>query len=1459
MNLPFARKFLVNTINRNLQRSELPVHVTGINVLTLRQINISDVLIFGENHDTIVFAGNLDVRIAPRSLLRKRITISSVYAENLIIHLLQEDPDQPLNLIGAFGNDGKSTDEIKDEPKKQWTFDVGLVNLANLDVAYHSMPDNMLVKLVLKDFGTRIEKMDISNRELFIKDILLDEANVKLFTGAKPEKEPDTAGFSFPWFIEIAGFSIRNSSFVSGTYHRASDPVLTPQFIISGFKSELANIKLQKDHLAAKIGKTGFLADNGFMLKTFKGNIDSRPKKATFDFQVVTNESEINLIGESDTIIFGMVGANAESMLSVTNSTISLTDLTYFNSGVEKAAWFNEYGRTPVSVHASVFSTGNIFRFDSIYLYQSGDRWLSLAGEVSDLADSLRPKEFDVEILSSLGNVRLDGRIDPAREKLSATAAFNNIRPGIITGKESLQEINGSVIADVNGFSLDNLYADIKINLNNLAFNHHVYDRLVFVGKVNPGNIDIAGNITDQALTMDLSATIHREKNDLSLQTKGNFKVAPAELNFMKDSLAVEAMFSGNFRKTGNGLAAAAYLSQIELTKPGERAGIDSLLVEMHSDSLNTMITGISDFFSLNFRVDEPVSNSGKFFNDMAGYFGALASGFFLDSSFRDFNIPVAVFHGEFTFHPVMAMLTNDTSLEFSKVKIQMSAGEQPGQFYSSFIVTGIHAGELSVSSVKSEFRDSSGFVSLTAGVDSIMAGSQFFSGIGLSHASNDNNHEGQSQLLIMTDKNKMNSQIKLASVLKDSLLTVSIPSGELLLNGTLWQTGTSELFSYHSGKGEFRPAITLYTDSSEMSFVTIRDNPATGFDVNFDRVDFTSLVPAVLLPGNPAAKINGFVRYRTHENKDMSIETDLELSKVAWSDLEVDRLDISGSYNSTGSGAYRIESNVTMDTADIHLKGNSTSDTDRKLTAEFSALPLNLLTPFVEESISELTGTVSGAVSTGIDDGNEITEGHVELNDVSAHINSLNSTFRIPENKIILADNKAGFNRFRILDSRDNELFIDGHIEFSNRDDVIADLDISSPKMLVMNSTREDNQSFYGTVLVGTQMSVKGPLMAPAIQGSLSLDSGTEIFYANQTSYQLQDMSQTVTFINTGADSTESGTEESVGGQKAAIEASVEVDPATILHFSLEDQLYNISLNITGGGTLNYNVFSNNQSNLTGLYEISEGEADVKIRGWSNKKFTIADGSFIRWIDRTEDPELQIEAQNLVTGKYRNPADRRERIVEFNVVLKVSNRLSDLDVLFTVTTEDQYLMSIINSMSPEDQMKQAVSLLLFQTINIPGIYTTSNQITEQVNQIVESQLNKLTQTSIKSFDISLGVDSYTTPTASGSEETQTSLSYDIKKNIFEDRASVQVSGRLNNLGEQGNDDNTMSNFTFEYRIDSAATKYLQVFRRRSYEDILEGEVERTGAGLILRKTFDSFRDIFAGKRKRPARTPNAP
>jgi hypothetical protein len=206
----------------------------------------------------------------------------------------------------------------------------------------------------------------------------------------------------------------------------------------------------------------------------------------------------------------------------------------------------------------------------------------------------------------------------------------------------------------------------------------------------------------------------------------------------------------------------------------------------------------------------------------------------------------------------------------------------------------------------------------------------------------------------------------------------------------------------------------------------------------------------------------------------------------------------------------------------------------------------------------------------------------------------------------------------------------------------------------------------------------------------------------------------------------------------------------------------------------------------------------------------------------------------------------------DFNVTLSMSDYLSDLDVQFGVQTNDQYIMSILNTLSPEEQMQQAVSILLFETIDLPGISSSTDYMTQQVNQIVSSQLNQLTKTSIKGVDISFGLDSYSEPTPGGGQGTNTNLTYEVRKSMLNNRAQFELKGRISDVNEQpGASDVSLHDVSFEYQLDSAANNYLKVYNKQTYDDVFEGEVMKTGIGYTYRKRYGSFSDIWRRQKKK--------
>jgi hypothetical protein len=202
---------------------------------------------------------------------------------------------------------------------------------------------------------------------------------------------------------------------------------------------------------------------------------------------------------------------------------------------------------------------------------------------------------------------------------------------------------------------------------------------------------------------------------------------------------------------------------------------------------------------------------------------------------------------------------------------------------------------------------------------------------------------------------------------------------------------------------------------------------------------------------------------------------------------------------------------------------------------------------------------------------------------------------------------------------------------------------------------------------------------------------------------------------------------------------------------------------------------------------------------------------------------------------------------------MQLKNQLSDLAIIFAIQSEDQYITSVLSSLSADEIMRQAVNLLLFETIDLPGIESSSNYLASQMNSFWESQLNALTKTTFNKTSLSFGIDTYNQSTSSGQKET-TSFTYEMERKFMNDRATVKLSGKLNDYNEGAYQTNSIfENFIFEYALDKHDSKYLKLYQKKDYQDMLEGEVIKYGAGFLYRKNYNKLREIWKRNKKTKA------
>jgi hypothetical protein len=1401
-----------------------------------------------------------------------------------------------LNGIAKTGNSGS------DSP---WNFGIGDLSAVNINFVLDDPVNRQRFDLLAGGIEIKTRETDINKKIISFDKISLFRTSAVLHMDSqakKPVKPDTTKSGPFPWDIEGDRINLQDLAFQMIKYSDTADYTSLSGFSVIGLNMKLSDLRLNKTNINASIEDMKFDLGNGFSMKDMSGIIDSRSGITRINLDIKTASSEINFRGLSDREIFDIIENPAgmqKANLSLTKTNVSLADIFYFRPDLQKIPGVSTLAARPLAIAAEIkldgaeitvphFSIsqvnsagvsfngkiGNIFKPQNsicdlkFRLDEINKSWLSeLLNELKpgfslpdyktlslegSIKDSLRAPEFNISIRSDLGIIDLNGSFDFNHDRFSLKTQLGNLKVGKILNNLTFGSFSGS--GEINGSGIINKSPDARalIQIDSFGVRDYVYINSEIECTVRPGKYDLKAYIHDPSLKVDLHAGLTTDESGIAAYAKGTILADLYDLRFLKDSIIVKGTISADILKNRDNFKTVLDLSEIKIATPHDSATIHKITASLKSDSLETILASGSDFFSLSAHIAKSVGTLGKFVGDYTKYLSSRINIHKRDSIEHEIDLPLINGEINLSYAEALKLFVPDTTLYFKNISFSFNKNEGVDKISYSLKGKGLKYKLIELGNLNTSLSDSSGTLDLNLLADTCKMGPQLINRIQI--RSHFRDWKSLTSLSVIDSRSKLNYNFEVSSTIDSNYLIVEFPSRQMILNSAMWQMDSPKFLRINLKTKVIFPSLKMHTDSSFISFLNEEEKGWMKYKLELKNVGLSSFFNSELVPGNPHLFISGFSTYESNESLGNRLTTDLKFTDAGWYGLSYKKLTLNGFLKSDTTGNYNFEINTTIDTAEVKIKGQKTGKINTDISAQFKLIPVNTAEPFVRKYLSDLKGTVSGEFAISKRDEVNDFKGNLYINKGDLRINILNSSYRLPDDSINFAGKRMVFNNFKVLDSLGNELLVNGFIDFEKKNQVMADLGIASSNLKVLNKKEDKNATFYGDVFIDSKLSVKGPVNSPVLKGKITLAKGTDIYFRQSENLNISESGTVLTFVDHKPSAGQKGKNSELKSSiynKSSVESVVEIDPSTRFNIDISKKMFNIDMTVLGGGELNYNMLVNSQVNLNGKYEISEGGANLKMVGWPNKAFKLTKGGFIRWDGKLEDPDLKLEAINRVKSSYVNPVDNKERYVDFDVTLKISNRLSAMDVSFTISTQDQYLMSIINTMSPEEQMRQAITILLFEYIDLPGISTSSNYVSEQVNQMVAAQLNSLTKTTIKGIDISFGIDTYTQGTSSGGQQTKTSLSYEVKKNLLNDRAKIEFSGIVSDPGSQSNTSNTsLNNFTFEYRIDSAATKFLKVYNEHTYEDVFEGDVVKTGVGFKYRKSYPSLKDIWRREEK---------
>jgi hypothetical protein len=94
---------------------------------------------------------------------------------------------------------------------------------------------------------------------------------------------------------------------------------------------------------------------------------------------------------------------------------------------------------------------------------------------------------------------------------------------------------------------------------------------------------------------------------------------------------------------------------------------------------------------------------------------------------------------------------------------------------------------------------------------------------------------------------------------------------------------------------------------------------------------------------------------------------------------------------------------------------------------------------------------------------------------------------------------------------------------------------------------------------------------------------------------------------------------------------------------------------------------------------------------------------------------------------------------------------------------------------------------------------------------------------------------------------TRTDYSFKFSKRFFSDRLNVIIGGKVSSDGGSSSNESGayIDDVSLEWRLDNGGSRYVRLFHEKDYSNLIEGELDKNGAGIVLRKKVDNIGELF--------------
>ena len=523
-------------------------------------------------------------------------------------------------------------------------------------------------------------------------------------------------------------------------------------------------------------------------------------------------------------------------------------------------------------------------------------------------------------------------------------------------------------------------------------------------------------------------------------------------------------------------------------------------------------------------------------------------------------------------------------------------------------------------------------------------------------------------------------------------------------------------------------------------------------------------------------------------------------------------------------------------------------------------SLDLGLLDPILSGVISSTGGHAAADLVLQGQRRQADLSGEIRVRDARTTVDFTRVDYTMPEAVLAVHNNRFEATDVPVFDPEGNRGLFDFEMNLQHLSNITYDVRLSPQQMLVLDTSIEDNDAFYGRVYASGSARITGRKGAvnmditAATDGNSSfvmpLSSKSNISNADFVVFRKPAPTDTLDHVALKKLSFERKRNPRMeAGSRMNISMALDVRP----DIEVELDVAGNTVKGRGEGALNLQINpSSNIFQLYGDYTISEGSFMLSLQQIINKRFTIESGSSIQWTGSPMNALLDIDAVYKLKASLlpllQGTADiAGDRSVPVECVIHLGERLSSPAISFDVRvpgTDPETQTVVSNALStPETVDTQFLYLLLFNSFMSENSTQSTSDIGSSVSAATGFEfLSNMVSNWLSSSDYNVVI-----RYRPKSELTSDEVDFGLSKSLINNRLFVELEGNYLIDNKQAVS-NSMSNFMGEayvtYLIDRAGALKLKAFTQTIDRFDENQGLQETGIGIYFKEDFDNFRDL---------------